>query len=125
MKIRLAVLNGKRTAQLCATLLVGIGLSLGVTSAQAQDAKPSPPVKASPTPKPPKPTPTPKPPKPTPTPKPPKPTPTPKPGKCVVCDHAGGKPKEKQIPCDQVDKYLADHPDATRGPCVPTPVTNP
>src|SRR5262249_12557636 len=97
----------KRTSisRICATVLVGIGLSLGVASMQA-DSKPSPTpkqTKPTPTPKPPKPTPTPKPPKPTPTPKPPKPTPTPKPGQCQVCDHSGGKPNTKNIPCDQVD----------------------
>ena len=139
MKKRFAILNGKALliSRICATSLVCVGLSLGVASVQAQttsrartseEAKPSPtpkPPKPSPTPKPPKPSPTPKPPKPSPTPKPPKPTPTPKPGKCVVCEHKDGKNKEKQLDCDKVDKYLADHPDATRGPCVPTPVTNP
>src|SRR5690242_17781184 len=97
MKKRFPVLNP--ITKICVTLFVGIGLTLGTASIQA-DTKPSP------TPKPAKPSPTPKPPKPSPTPKPPKPTPTPKPGQCVVCDHNGNKPHEHFIPCDQVDKYL-------------------
>src|SRR4029077_2516170 len=96
---------------ICATLLVGIGLSLVTASVSWADTKPSP------TPKPAKPTPTPQPPKPTPTPKPPQPTPTPKPGQSVVCDHDGNKAHEHFIPCDQVDKYLQDHPTSTRGSC--------
>jgi outer membrane biosynthesis protein TonB len=115
--------------QICATVLIGIGLSMGVASVKAQGpGAPSAPAKPSPTPKPPKPpkpSPTPKPPKPSPTPKPPKPTPTPKPGKCTVCDRSGNKPKEKMINCDDVAKYLQDHPGSTSGPCNVTPVTNP
>lgn len=65
--------------------------------------------------------------KPSPTPKPPNPSPTPKPpgGKCTVCDHDKGKDTEKQVDCDKVDAFLAEHPQDTRGPCQPTPVTNP
>ena len=137
MKKRFAVLNVKvqLISRICAALFVCIGLSLGGASVQAQTsaarartqdgAKPSPTPKPTQPPKPDKPSPTPKPPKPSPTPKPPKPTPTPKPGKCVVCEHKDGKNKEKNIDCDKVDDYLQSHPDATRGPCVPTPVTNP
>ncbi|HEY4283573.1 MAG TPA: hypothetical protein VGM62_10960 [Chthoniobacterales bacterium] len=116
-------------SKLGASLLVAIGLTLGLAgfSAQAQTRavteqatdKPTPGPKPSPTPKPTKP------PKPSPTPKPPKPTPTPKPGKCEVCDHMKGKNKDKEIPCDKVDQYLEDHPNSTRGPCNVTPVTNP
>jgi outer membrane biosynthesis protein TonB len=134
----------KRISNICATLLVGIGLTLSMASttafgqavrqATSNDAGAA---KPTPTPKPPKPTPVPKPsptpkpskpPKPSPTPKPskpPKPSPTPKPGQCVVCDHKDGKNKDHSIPCDQVDKYLQDHPDSTRGSCNVTPVTNP
>ena|ERR1700682_253726 len=86
-------------------LLVGAGLSIGFWSVTAIGA-----------------------PKPSPTPKPtqtPKPSPTPKEGKCTVCDHHKDKDKDKQINCKDVDKYLRDHPDSTRGPCQPTPVTNP
>jgi len=112
--------------KVCATVLVGMSLTMGgVATVSAQGPSKNAPAKASPTPKPTKPSPTPKPPKPSPTPKPPKPSPTPKPDKCVVCDRSGNKPKEKQIKCDEVDKYLADHPGSTRGPCSVTPVTNP
>ena len=95
-------------------LLVGASLSIGFWSVTAIGA--------------PKPSPTPHPthsPKPSPTPKPPKPSPTPKPGKCTVCDHGKDKDKDKQINCADVDKYLQNHPNSTRGPCQPTPVTNP
>ncbi|HJT82272.1 MAG TPA: hypothetical protein VJ719_13840 [Chthoniobacterales bacterium] len=108
--------------KVCATVLVGISLCTGVASVSAQGSKPSPAPKEekpSPTPKPPKPSPTPKPPKP------PKPSPTPKPGKCIVCDRSKNKAKDKQVKCDEVDKFLAEHPGSTRGPCNATPVTNP
>lgn len=101
----------------CATVLLGISLSMGgVATVSAQGSSKPTPAKASPTPKPPKPSPT---------PKPPKPSPTPKPGKCIVCERKGNKAKDKQIKCDEVDKFLADHPGSTRGPCSATPVTNP
>jgi hypothetical protein len=129
MKKRLAVLGGNGTAhpisKICAMLLIGIGLSLGAVSVHADGNRsggnnsgsnsgnngggndhggnnngPSP------------------------TPKPPKPSPTPKPGTCAVCDHEGGKNKDKQIACKDVDEYLREHPTSTRGPCTPTPVTN-
>jgi len=128
MKKRLAILNP--ITKISATLLIAIGLTLGTASTWADGPKQSPTpkqgdTKPSPTPKPSKPSPTPKPPKPSPTPKPPKPTPTPKPGQCAVCEHKDGKNKDKSVPCDKVDDFLRDHPDATRGPCNVTPVTNP
>src|SRR5690349_17564895 len=96
--------------KICATLLLAVGLCLGGVSIQAEDSKPSPTPKTSPTPKDHKPSPTPKPQKPSPTPKPPKPTPTPKPGKCVVCEHEGGKNRDKQVDCNKVDEFLSSHP---------------
>ena len=99
--------------KVCATVLVGISLCTGVASVSAQGSKPSPAPKEE------KPSPTPKPPKP------PKPSPTPKPGKCIVCDRSKNKAKDKQVKCDEVDKFLAEHPGSTRGPCNATPVTNP
>src|SRR4030081_3822918 len=101
MKKRLAVLGGNGTAhpisKICATLLIGIGLSLSAFSVHADGNRsggntngennnggnPSP---------------TPKQPPPSPTPKPPKPSPTPK-GTCAVCDHQGGKNIDRQINC--------------------------
>jgi hypothetical protein len=83
-------------------LLVGAGLSIGFWSVTAIGA-----------------------PKPSPTPKPMKPTPTPKPGKCIICDHDKNKDTNQQIDCDKVDDFLRKHPQDTRGPCQPTPVTNP
>jgi hypothetical protein len=72
-----------------------------------------------------KPSPTPRKPSPTPKPTPrPKPSPTPKPGSCTVCEREGGKARNIQIPCDQVDRYLREHPSASRGSCNVTPVTN-
>lgn len=106
--------------KVCATVLLGISLSMGVASVSAQSSsRPSGEAKPSPTPKPPKPSPTPKPSKP------PKPSPTPKPGKCIVCDRSGNKAKDKQVKCDDVDKFLEKNPGSTRGPCNATPVTNP
>jgi hypothetical protein len=99
-------------------LLVGAGLGIGFWSVTAI-AQSSNPTTSS------KPSPTPKPPKPSPTPKPPKPTPTPKPGKCIICDHDKNKDTNQQIDCDKVDEYLQKHPQDSRGPCQPTPVTNP
>lgn len=74
-------------------------------------------------------TPTPKPtPTRTPTPKPtPTRTPTPKPTpkeKCEVC-HNPHNPHTIKIPCDQVDKFLKNHPGDYRGPCHVTTATNP
>src|ERR1700736_5822474 len=127
MKKRLAVLGGNGTAhpisKICATLLIGIGLSLGAVSVHADGNRsggsdhsgnnnggndhggnnnggddhggnPSPTPKQSP---------------PSPTPKPPKPSPTPKPGTCAVCDHQGGKNIDRQIACKDVDEYLREH----------------
>jgi hypothetical protein len=74
-------------------------------------------------------TPTPKPtrtPKPTPSPRhspTPKRTPTPKPAKCEVC-HNPHNPHTIRIPCDQVDKFLKNHPGDYRGPCHVTTATN-
>ena len=62
--------------------------------------------------------------KPSPTPK-PQPSPTPTPGKCTICHHDKGKDTNVQIDCAKVDNYLRDHPKDSRGPCQPTPVTNP
>jgi hypothetical protein len=45
-------------------------------------------------------------------------------GKCIVC-HNSHNFHEISIPCDQVDKYLQDHPGDFAGPCNVTPVTNP
>jgi hypothetical protein len=103
-----------------AVLLLGAGLCLGFWSIEANAqsqaiTRSNTMANPSPTPKSHKPSPTPK----------PKPSPSPKPGKCTVCDHDKGKDREKQIDCDKVDEYLAEHPHATRGPCQPTPVTNP
>ncbi len=57
------------------------------------------------------------------------PTPTPKPtppghNKCEVC-HNPHNYHTIRIPCDQVDKFLENHPGDYRGPCEITPVTNP
>lgn len=41
--------------------------------------------------------------------------------KCDVC-HRG---HIISIPCDKVDKFLANHPGDTRGPCTPTPTPTP
>ena len=41
-------------------------------------------------------------------------------GLCLVC-HNG---HEIRIPCDQVPKYLKNHPGDNAGPCRPTPTTN-
>jgi hypothetical protein len=53
-------------------------------------------------------------------------TPTPKPSpkeKCEVC-HNPHNPHTIRIPCDQVDKFLKNHPGDYRGPCHVTTATN-
>jgi hypothetical protein len=45
-------------------------------------------------------------------------------GKCDVC-HNPHNYHTINIPCDQVDKFLANHPGDFRGRCQATPVTNP
>jgi hypothetical protein len=130
MKKLLSISNGQhlflRIGRTVLVLLVGVGLGITfwtATSAVAQTSAST--MSGTTAAGADKPSPTPKPPKPSPTPKPPKPSPTPKPGKCTICDHDKGKDTEQQIDCDKVDKFLADHPQDTRGACVPTPVTNP
>jgi hypothetical protein len=44
--------------------------------------------------------------------------------KCIVC-HNDHNFHEISIPCDQVAKYLQDHPGDHAGPCNVTSVTNP
>jgi hypothetical protein len=44
-------------------------------------------------------------------------------GKCIVC-HNEHNFHEISIPCDQVDKYLKNHPGDHAGPCQVTSVTN-
>ncbi len=44
-------------------------------------------------------------------------------GKCTVC-HNPHNYHEINIPCDQVEKYLANHPGDYSGPCKVTSVTN-
>jgi hypothetical protein len=44
-------------------------------------------------------------------------------GKCIVC-HNEHNFHEISIPCDQVDKYLTNHPGDHAGPCQVTSVTN-
>jgi hypothetical protein len=43
--------------------------------------------------------------------------------KCTVC-HNPHNYHEINIPCDQVDKFLGNHPGDFRGPCQVTGVTN-
>jgi hypothetical protein len=43
--------------------------------------------------------------------------------KCIVC-HNEHNFHEISIPCDQVDKYLQNHPGDHAGPCQVTSVTN-
>jgi hypothetical protein len=43
--------------------------------------------------------------------------------KCIVC-HNEHNFHEVSIPCDQVDKYLKNHPGDHAGPCQVTSVTN-
>jgi hypothetical protein len=45
-------------------------------------------------------------------------------GKCDVC-HNPHNYHTISIPCDQVDKFLSNHPGDFRGRCQATPVTNP
>ena len=45
-------------------------------------------------------------------------------GKCDVC-HNPHNYHTISIPCDQVDKFLSNHPGDFRGRCEATPVTNP
>ena len=45
-------------------------------------------------------------------------------GACDVC-HNPHNYHTVTIPCDQVDKFLANHPGDFRGRCEVTPVTNP
>jgi hypothetical protein len=44
--------------------------------------------------------------------------------KCTIC-HNPNNYHEIEIPCDQSDKFLADHPGDYRGPCQATPPANP
>jgi hypothetical protein len=39
-------------------------------------------------------------------------------GKCIVC-HNDKNPHEISIPCDEVEKYLKNHPGDYAGPCKP------
>jgi hypothetical protein len=45
-------------------------------------------------------------------------------GKCDVC-HNPHNYHTISIPCDEVDKFLSNHPGDFRGRCQATPVTNP
>ena len=120
MKKLLSISNGQhlflRIGRAALVLLVGVGLGITFWTATSAVAQTSASAKSGTTAD--------DAPKPSPTPKPPNPSPTPKPGKCIVCDHDKGKDTEKQIDCDKVDAFLAEHPQDTRGACVPTPVTN-
>jgi outer membrane biosynthesis protein TonB len=127
--------TGATLALLCTAgvTVVAIAVTSPMSVAYAQGTSPA--ANKTPTPKPkpsatrtPTPKPTPKPsgtPKRTPTPKPtPRRTPTPKPKKCEVC-HNPRNPHTIKIPCDQVDKFLKNHPGDYRGPCHVTSFQNP